>query len=333
MGAGSVSGTFYCSTSFIWTTPTVGSACIGSSTVAGFTCSSGIWVTSTGAVWAIDPSLGTPGFSSPGVPTQAPAAGMMYDAYGAQVAIATAGYRHISYIYPTASNTTAKEISLDPQIVTGGWSSFFNAPSSDGTAVNSVNTTTFSLGAAAQVNFGFDANSGMSWGRWQGSWVRTNPSQGTVSATTTSNLHWFATPTQTQAVNLPRTGMFTYAYSGGTTPTDNNGMTGSLVSTPTFTADFTNQTVSTSLGVNMPASTGPAGTLTAVTINAAANNMQILPGANFKTNTPTVTCTGCTGTPTGVIGGQFSGGGAGVGVGYGLNNGPQVINGVTVFRK
>ena len=92
----------------------------------------------------------------------------------------------------------------------------------------------------------------MSWGRWQGSWVRTNPSQGTVSATTTSNLHWFATPTQTQAVNLPRTGMFTYAYSGGTTPTDNNGMTGSLVSTPTFTADFTNQTVSTSLGVNMP---------------------------------------------------------------------------------
>ena len=50
---------------------------------------------------------------------------MMYDAYGAQVAIATAGYRHISYIYPTASNTTAKEISLDPQIVTGGLEQFF----------------------------------------------------------------------------------------------------------------------------------------------------------------------------------------------------------------
>jgi hypothetical protein len=175
----------------------------------------------------------------------------------------------------------------------------------------------------------------MSWGRWQGNWVTTNPSQGAVSAAATSNLHWFATPTQMQAVTLPRTGVFTYTYAGGTTPTDNNGMTGSLVGTPTLAADFTAQTVTTTLGVNMPASTGPAGTLTAVQMNATANNMPILPGGNFKSSAPTVTCsgTGCSGTYSGAIGGQFSGGGGGAGVGYGLKNGPQVINGVTVFRR
>ena len=259
----------------------------------------------------------------------------MYDAYAVQVAIPATGYRHIAYVYPGASGSAAMEISLDPQVVgAGGWSSFFNAPSSNGSGVNSVNTATFNLGTAQQFDFGFDAVSGMSWGRWQGSWVTTNPSQGAVAAAASSNLHWFASPMQTQPVNLPRTGAFTYSYAGGTTPTDNNGMTGSLTATPTFSANFTNQTVSTSLGVNMPASSGPAGTLSAVTINAAANNMPILPGANFKSNTPTVTCTGCGANPvSGTIGGQFSAGGLGAGVGYGLKNGPQLINGVTVFRK
>jgi hypothetical protein len=259
---------------------------------------------------------------------------MMHDAYAAQVTIPTSGYRHITYAYPTATNFTAMEVSIDPQVVSkGGQSSFFNAPSSNGTAASSANTAMFALGNAQQVEFGYDSVSGMSWGRWQGSWVTTNPAQGTVAAAATNNLHWFASPTQTQAVNLPRTGTFTYTYVGGTSPTDNNGITGTLIANPTFNADFTSQTVSTSLGVSMPASTGPAGTLTAVTINAAASNMPILPGANFKTNTPTLNCSGCATTPTGVISGQFSAGGLGVGVGYGLKNGPQVINGVGVFRK
>ncbi|MCX7139551.1 MAG: hypothetical protein NT123_00285 [Proteobacteria bacterium] len=331
---GSVSGSYYCNGS-TWATPAVSTACTGTSTVAGFTCSSGLWVTVGASVWAVDSSLGTPGFVA-GVPTPAPAAGMMYDAYAAQVAIPAAGYRHVSYVYPTAANLTAMEISLDPQIIAaGGWSSFFNAPSSNGSGSSSVNQAAFNLGGGQQLDFGYDTISGMSWGRWQGSWVTTSPGQGTVTQPGTSNLHWFASPTQNQAVNLPRTGTFNYTYAGGTMPTDNNGMTGNMVSTPTFFADFSNQTVSTTLGVNMPASTGPAGPLTAVTINATANNMPILPGANFKSNTPAVTCTGCGANPvSGAISGQFAGpGGSGVGIGYGLKNGPQVINGVSVFRK
>lgn len=259
----------------------------------------------------------------------------MYDAYWTQavptqVTIPATGYRHFAYVYPTTTNSTAMEISIDPQVVRGGWSSYFNAPSSNGTATTSVNTAAFYLGAAQPLDLGYDANSGMSWGRWQGSWVTTNPSQGSVSASPTTNLHWFASPMQTQAVKLPRTGTFTYTYAGGTMPTDNTGMTGSMTSTPTLVADFSAQKVSVTLGVSMPAS----GAATAVQINAVANNMAILPGANFKTNTPTVTCTGCAGTATGAIAGQFAGpGGAGAGVGYGLINGTQVINGVSVFRK
>ena len=257
---------------------------------------------------------------------------MMHDAYGAQVTIPGPGYRHVAYVYPLASNVTAMETSLDPQIVApNGWSSYFSAPSSDGTANNSVNAATFNLGTAQHLDFGYDPTSGMSWGRWQGNWTATNP---TITAPATSHLHWFASPTQNQAVTLPRTGIINYIYAGGTSPTDNNGMTGTLIATPTFSADFTNQTVNVTVGVNMPASSGPAGAMAAVQMNATATNVPILPGANFKTNAPTITCTGCVTAATGVIGGQFSGiGGSGAGVGYGLKNGPQVINGVSVFRK
>ena len=112
-------------------------------------------------------------------------------------------------------------------------------------------------------------------------------------------------------------------------PTDNYGTLGTLTSA-TLNANFTAQQVNMSLNVSMPASGG--GT-PAVQMNATANNVPILPGANFKTSNPTVNCSGCVTAPTGVIGGQFSQGGVGVGLGYGLTNGAQVINGAAVFHK
>jgi hypothetical protein len=260
---------------------------------------------------------------------------MMYDAFGAQVSIPPGGYQHIGYAH-SLLGLASMDMALNAATTVsapGGAVVSFNAPSVNGPAISSVNNFTAGIGSAIQMDFGVDSVSGMSWGRWQGSWITSNPTQGIVPVG--ANLHWFASPTQTQAINLPRTGTFTYTYAGGTTPTDNNGMTGTLVSTPTFAADFTNQTVNVTLGVNMPASSGPIGPTTAVQINATANSVPILPGANFKTSTPTVTCTGCGANPvSGVIGGQFSGqGGLGVGVGYGLKNGPQVINGAAVFHK
>ncbi|OGS16342.1 MAG: hypothetical protein A3J70_08705 [Elusimicrobia bacterium RIFCSPHIGHO2_02_FULL_61_10] len=255
----------------------------------------------------------------------------MYDAFGAQVPIPLAGYRHIGYaqsLTGTASVDMAMNETTTVSSAPGGAVTSFNAPSINGAAVSSTNQFTVGIGNATQMDFGVDPVSGMSWGRWQGSWVTSNPAQGIVPVVAGSHLHWFALPTQTQAITLPVTGTISYTYAGGTTPTDNYGTQGTLTSA-TLNANFTAQQVNVSIGVNMPTSAGAA----AVQMNAAANNVPILPGANFKTTTPTVTCTGCAAAATGVIGGQFSQGGMGAGVGYGLQNGAQAINGAAVFHR
>src|SRR3989338_7068987 len=250
-----------------------------------------------------------------------------------QVSLPTppAGYRHVGYAHSltgAASMDMALNETATVASAPGGAVTSFAAPSVNGAAVSSANQFTVGIGNAIQMDFGVDPVSGMSWGRWQGSWITSNPAQGIVPVVSGNNLHWFALPTQTQAITLPITGTISYTYAGGTRPTDNYGTQGTLTSA-TLNANFTAQQVNVSVGVSMPASTGAA----AVQLNAAANNVPILPGANFKTTTPTVTCTGCTAAPTGVIGGQFSQGGMGAGVGYGLQNGTQVINGATVFHR
>jgi len=340
----------------------IGGICTGYSPPAGAYCQGGYWASGGGgalpAGWAGGPcagysppagnfscdiatstwvayTVGTPGFISAGVPTPNPAATYMYDAFGAQVLIPGGGYRNISYVYGMAANATAMEISIDNQIIApGGWSTYFSAPSSNGTATSSINMANFTMGIAApvtpQMDFGYDPVSGMSWGRWQGNWIIGVPSiPSTVTQASNSNLHWFATSTQSGQVLIPKTGILKYTFAGGTSPTDNYGTIGTLNSA-IFDANFTAQQVNVSIGVSMPASIGGA---PAVQMNATANNVPILPGANFKTTSPTVTCSGCGTAPTGVIGGQFSQGAVGVGVGYGLTNGAQVINGVTVFHK
>lgn len=326
---------------------TIGGTCTNSSAPPNSYCSGNIWVkftpgspggTCTGTsapsgsygcdansnTWVAFGTLGTPGFAA------LPATGYMYDAFGVQVVIPSGGYRSVGYIYATAANSSAMEISLDNQTVSpGGWSNYFSTPSSNGTATNSANTTTFTMGTATQKDFGYDPVTGISWGRWQGSWVTNDATQGSITASASSNLHWFASPAQAQAISLPVTGTFNYAVMGWTAPTDNYGTVGTLTSA-TFNANFTAQTVNVSIGVKMPTSLGGG---VPVDMNATANNVPILAGANFKTTTPTVTCTGCITAATGVIGGQFGQGGLGAGVGYGLTNGSQTINGVTVFTK
>ena len=267
----------------------------------------------------------TPGFAPD------PAPGKMYDAFGAQVLIPLAGYREIGYassVLGRAAMNMALNETTTVSSAPGGALTSFDAPSVSGAAVSSSNQFTLAIGNAAQMDFGVDPVSGMSWGRWQGSWVTSNPAQGTIAVGAGSNLHWFVLPKQTQAITLPVTGTIAYTYAGGTTPTDNYGTQGTLTSA-TLNANFTAQQVNVSVGVNMPASAGTA----AVQINATANNVPILPGANFYTSTPTVTCTGCAAAATGVIGGQFSQGGMGAGVGYGLQNGAQLINGAAVFHR
>ncbi|MEK7736781.1 MAG: hypothetical protein AAB319_03375, partial [Pseudomonadota bacterium] len=170
---------------------------------------------------------------------------------------------------------------------------------------------------------------------WQGGQIsRTSLESGEVSAIVqgAGSTHWFATPTQTQAIVLPLTGIIPYTLVGSTTPTDAGGALGTLNSA-SFTANFTNSTVDVGLNLSMPAIASPT-PLPAVTINAGAFGIPILPGANFKTTNPTIDCPACTGVTSGAIAGQFSGpGGVGAGVGYGFKNGTQIINGAAVFRK
>jgi len=269
--------------------------------------------------------LGTPGFAAD------PEPGKMYDAFGAQMPIPSAGYRHVGYAHSlpgVASMDMALNEATAVSSAPGGAVTSFEAPSVNAAAVSSANQFTVGIGNATQMDFGTDPVSGMSWGRWQGNWVTSNPTQGIVPVVSGGNLHWFALPTQTQAITLPITGTISYTYAGSTRPTDNHGTQGTLTSA-TLNANFTAQQVNVSVGVSMPASAGAA----AVQMNAAANNVPILPGANFKATNPTVTCTGCAAAATGVIGGQFSQGGMGAGVGYGLQNGTQVINGAAVFHR
>lgn len=269
--------------------------------------------------------MGTPGFAPD------PEPGKMYDAFGVQVPIPGAGYRHVGYarsLLGIASVDMAMNETTTLSSAPNGAITSFDAPSIDGAAVSSTNRLTVGIGNATQMDFGVDPVSGISWGRWQGNWVARNPALGIVPVATGNNLHWFALPTQTQAITLPVTGTISYTFAGGTRPTDNHGTQGTLTSA-TLNANFTAQQVNVSLGVNMPASAGTA----AAQLNATANNVPILPGANFRTTTPTVTCTGCATAATGVIGGQFSQGGMGAGVGYGLQNGTQLINGAAVFHR
>jgi len=248
---------------------------------------------------SVSRKLGTPGFAPD------PASGKMYDAFGVQVPIPLAGYRHVGYAHSLlgiASVDMALNEATTVSSAPDGAVTSFEAPSVNGSAASSTNQFTVGLGNAIQMDFGVDPVSGLSWGRWQGNWVINNPAQGLVPAGAGSNLHWFVLPTQTQAITLPVTGTISYTYAGGTAPADNYGTLGTLTSA-TLNANFTAQQVNVSIGVSI------------------------------NTTTPIVTCTGCATAATGVIIGQFSQGGIGAGVGYGLQNGSQIINGAAVFHR
>lgn len=268
----------------------------------------------------------------------APDPGMMYDAFGVQVPIPSGGYRIVGYVHSlTGDPATDMALNQAGAVTTasGGAVSSFNTPTFNGAAVASTNQFNIGIGTATLMDFGTDPVSGMSWGRWQGGKIRqVSLESGQVSAINqgAGSTHWFASPTQTQAITLPLTGIIPYTLVGGTTPTDAGGALGTLNSA-SFTANFTNSTVNVGLNLGMPAIAGPT-PLPAVTINASAFGIPIMPGANFRTTNPIIDCPACTGLTSGTIAGQFSGpGGVGVGVGYGFKNGTQIINGAVVFRK
>ncbi|MDP2761163.1 MAG: hypothetical protein Q8O64_12315, partial [Sideroxyarcus sp.] len=196
---------------------------------------------------------------------------------------------------------------------------------------------TFARNSSTLANQGSDPVTGISWGRWDGGTFNATDriSASVTPVTQAGSLHWIAESAATSATTLPVTGTYTYVNAGGTTPTDNAGILGTL-NTATLSADFTNKTVN--LGVNV--------TVNGATLDAVGANVPIIQKTVFfassqepaaSTSHLNVTCTGgaaCGTTLGGTVLGKFTGAGAiGAAMTYGLQNGSSVVSGVTAFHQ
>ncbi|AIY66927.1 FecR family protein [Pseudoalteromonas piratica] len=190
-----------------------------------------------------------------------------------------------------------------------------------------ANDGNYSIGNAANKNLGFDPITGFRWGRWQGEEAQFND---TPLDLTAKSLHWLTNDLANSGeFALIQTGSASYQLIGNTEPTNNLGDTGVLGSAE-FSADFTNQTVfsSLSLGIN-------------------GNNWQasgtgsIAQGINyFSGNYSDVLINGQTqgrGSFSGLFSPNIETNGAPLGAGltYSLsdNNAIETINGVLVFAN
>lgn len=106
------------------------------------------------------------------------------------------------------------------------------------------------IGVATLRNVGNDAATGLRWGRWSGGVMTLNsPGLAITQDLSRQSLHWiYADGANTPA--MPQTGTATYTLAGHTNPTDNQGHVGTL-GTAAFAADFTNQTVTSSLSLTI----------------------------------------------------------------------------------
>ena len=184
-------------------------------------------------------------------------------------------------------------------------------------------STAVSIGTATSVNVGSDTISGFSWGRWSGGNLQyTDRVTNAVTSVANTNLHWIAGPTATNVV-LPVSGTFNYTLVGGTNPTDNQGIVGTLNSA-SLQANFTAQTVN--MGVNA--------TVNAINYVATGTNMPIQNGGFSNDSGGTYTATANGTAVQGFAGGIFTGAtGTGAGVVYGFTNGATVVNGVAAFSR
>lgn len=101
----------------------------------------------------------------------------------------------------------------------------------------------YAIGDAQTRDSGFDEITGLRWGRWA---EGTGSRDGAPLALTEQSLHWIYDAGLDGSGALPRTGSASWTLVGNTNPTDDRGQVGFLGSA-TLSADFTNQTVDSSL--------------------------------------------------------------------------------------
>lgn len=207
-------------------------------------------------------------------------------------------------------------------------------------ASNNGLAQTYSIAGATAVERGTDPVSGISWGRWSGGTmsILNRATVGAAPATQAnpaSGMHWLLGPSMTAAVDLPVSGTFNYVLAGGTTPTDQAGVTG-VVQAATLSANFTAMTANVGLTVAMPTAT----------FTASATGMPISTSGFFNADSRytaqqgvvgAVSCAGAgcvAGTNQAKVDGLFTGAGAiGAGVIYGLQTGTMTVGGVAAFHR
>ena len=199
-------------------------------------------------------------------------------------------------------------------------------------AVGAPQAANLALGSAAVTNVGSDAATGLRWGRWSGGALQlTTGGQTSIESLAQQNLHWLYMDSANTPV-MPQAGTATYTLIGGTQPTDNQGHIGTLGSAA-FAADFTNQTVTSSVSLNIN------GTNWTADGSGVIGGQAGLPAHEFQGNYQSLQIGGLqagTGTFSGFFtasGGTKAGAPGGAGLSFQLASDlGQVVNGVLAFH-
>lgn len=193
---------------------------------------------------------------------------------------------------------------------------------------------------ASVVDFGTDAATGVMWGRYASGNVAivdriTGSPIGVINAGNTR--HFIMGSAQSGPPVLPVSGTFNYTLVGNTNPTDSSGNVGTLNSA-SLTANFSAQTVTTSVNATVGAINWTATTPTAVPIQKGTFFEAQKPLSG--TGTLNVGCSGGSCNPASVAGrivGGFAGTtGQGAGIAYSLNTGGvsgTTMGGVAAFKR
>jgi hypothetical protein len=192
---------------------------------------------------------------------------------------------------------------------------------------------TFDIGTSSNVESGFDSMTVLRWGRWSGGTANITLSDGTdVSQDLgTQSIHWISSPEWATPPVMPITGVADYTLVGATSPTDNLGNTGTL-GAATFSADFTNMRVDSSLVIDIN------GAIWAANGQGIIGGQALLPAHLFQGNYAVTI--GASGSGTGIFSGFFSQPGAtsdpsfpgGAGLSYSLREpGGATVSGAAAF--
>jgi len=188
-----------------------------------------------------------------------------------------------------------------PNVVNGGFNSSSSVNTDQNGNILGFDANNLHLahgtGTLAHSSMVIDANTTITWGRWDGGNIALTvlPNGGTTTVQNPAGLHYIAGPSISA---LPLTGTYAYQFIGGTAPTDNLGDVGTL-NGASLSANFTNQTVDASVNATVTGTTLIA-TATGMPISSAAiSTVNNLIGSSTILN---VTCTGTCGT---VSGGQM----------------------------